>query len=67
MVKEADIFFTIPVGIPFWGLEKHEPLIVALFLRIVSHREWRGLWNIRGVQLTAETFRLFERKKYSYK
>ena len=37
MGKEADLLFTIPVGMPFWGLEEYEPVIV-LFLSIVSCR-----------------------------
>ena len=35
MVEEADLLFTIPVGMLFWLLEEHEPIIVALFLIIV--------------------------------
>ena len=38
MGKEADLLFIIPVGMPFGILEEHEPLIVALFLLIVSRR-----------------------------
>ena len=38
MGKEADLLFTIPVGITCWGLGEHEPLIIDLFLLIVSHR-----------------------------
>ena len=37
MGKEADLLFTIPVGMPYWGLEEYEPVIV-LFLSIVSCR-----------------------------
>ena len=58
--KEADLLFTIPVGTTFWGLEEHEPLIIALFLTIVSRRERRGLWNIRGSELAAGTVRELE-------
>ena len=38
MGKDASILFTIPVGMPFWGLEEHEPPIAALFLPVVSRR-----------------------------
>ena len=38
MGKDADILFTIHVGMPFWTSEEHEHLIVALFLPIVSRR-----------------------------
>ena len=57
MVKDADIFFTILFGIPFWVLDDHEPIIVALFLPIVSRRERRGQWNIRGRKLDTGTVR----------
>ena len=48
MGKEADLLFTVPVGIPGWGLGEHKPLIIALFLRIVSRRKWKVPWNIQG-------------------
>ena len=48
MGKEADLMSTVPVGIPFWGLGEHEPLIIALFLPIVSIRNLRGPWKIKG-------------------
>ena len=51
MVKEADLLFTITVDMPFWGLKEHEPLIVALFIPIVSHRECLGPWNFRRSEL----------------
>ena len=60
MRKEADLLFTIPVGMPFWGLEENEPLIVAFFLPIISRRECRGPWNIRGRELVAGTVIAFE-------
>ena len=31
MGKEAEFMFTVTVGIPCWGLEEHEPLIIAFF------------------------------------
>ena len=34
--EEADLLFTVTVGMPFWGLVEHEPLIIALFLPVVS-------------------------------
>ena len=36
MGKEADLLFTIPIGVPFWLLEEHELLIVAFFF-LLSH------------------------------
>ena len=41
MEKEADLLFTVTVGMPFWGLVEHEPLIIALFLPVVSCSNWR--------------------------
>ena len=33
MGKEADLMFTVTIGMPFWGLGEHEPLIIDfLFL-----------------------------------
>ena len=46
--KDADLLFTVPVGVPFWGKHQHEPLIVCLLLPVVKRRNWRGPWIIRG-------------------
>ena len=35
MGKEADLLFTVPVGVPFWGLSKNEPLMIALFIPVI--------------------------------
>ena len=48
MGKEVDLLFTVPVGIPFWVLGEHEPPIIALFLPIVSRRNWKGTVTIHG-------------------
>ena len=48
MGKEADLLFTVTVGISCWELGEHEPLIISLFLTIVSRRNWTDPWNIRG-------------------
>ena len=60
MVKEADLLFTIPVCMTFWGLEEHKSIIVALFLPIVLRRECRDPCNIRGSELVAVTVRSLE-------
>ena len=39
--KEDYLLFTVIVGIPFWDLGVHEPLIIALFFPIISLRNWR--------------------------
>ena len=46
MGKEADFMFTVPVVFPRWGLEEHEPIIIALFLPVLSCRNWRVTWTI---------------------
>ena len=55
MGKEADLMFTVTVGIPFWGFGEHEPLIITLFLPVVSWRNWRGPWKIKGSDWTYGT------------
>ena len=46
MGKEAELIFTVPVGMTFWEWGEHEPIIIALFLMIFSGRNWKGPWNI---------------------
>ena len=36
MGNEADLLFTVPVGIPFWGSGEYKTLVVSLFLTVVS-------------------------------
>ena len=48
MGKEADFLFTVTVGMTCWGLREHETLIIALFIPIVSHRNWKGTRTIHG-------------------
>ena len=49
MGKEAGLLFTVPVRVPFWVVGETEPLIISLFLLIVSRRNWKGPWTIRGI------------------
>ena len=49
MRKEVGLLFTAPAGMPLWGLVEQEPLILALFLPIVSRRNWKGPWTIGGI------------------
>ena len=60
MEKEADLLFTVTVGIPFWGLGEHEPLIIALFLPVVSFSNWRGAWTIKEIDWTYGTTRVVD-------
>ena len=39
--------FTVTVAITFWGLEENEPLTIALFLPILSRRNWTEPWKIK--------------------
>ena len=48
MGKEAGFLFTVTSGMPCWGLGGYEPLTIALFLPIVSLRNWKGPWTISG-------------------
>ena len=47
MGKEAELIFTVPVGMTFWEWGEHEPIIIALFIPVVSHINWRGPWTIK--------------------
>ena len=58
--KEAEFLFTVTVGMPCWGLGEHEYLIIALFLPIVSQRNWKGTWNIYGSDWGRGSVRDFE-------
>ena len=50
------------LGCPFWGMGVHEPLIIALFLPIISCRNWKVPWTIRGINWAYEIVRAFELK-----
>ena len=66
MVKEAELVFTVPVIMQFWRLRENELLIIDLFLPVVSSRNWRGDWSIKGIDWvygTAGAFHL-DRKRY---
>ena len=52
--------FTVPVGMPYWGLGEHEPLIVDLFVPIVSCRNWKVTWTIRGIECGGGTVKAFK-------
>ena len=60
--KEVDLLFTNPVGMPFWGLGEHESLIIDLFVSVVSRRNWRGYWKIKGSDCSYGTARAFDLK-----
>ena len=60
MGKEADLLFTVIVGMPFWGFGEHEPLIIALFIPVVYCSNWSIPWTIKGSGCTYVTFRAID-------
>ena len=57
MGKEADLLFTVTVGIIFWGLGEHEALIIPFFIPVVYYSNWRIPWTIKGSDWTSGTDR----------
>ena len=49
MGKEAYLLFTVTVGMPFWGLGEHEPLIIAFFFLFYLAIIGGGLGKTKGV------------------
>ena len=60
MVEEADLIFTVPVGIPFGGLGEHETLMIALFLPFVFCRNQRVPWTIKVSDWVSGTYICFD-------
>ena len=52
--------FTVPVGIPCWGLGEHEPLIISLILIFVYRSNWRRPWTIIAIDSKSVTDRAVE-------
>ena len=55
MGKEVSLLFTVTDGMIFWGLGEHEPLIIALFLPVISCSIWRVTYTIKGSYWTSGT------------
>ena len=49
--KNADILFVVPVGVPFWGADQFEPLIVVIVFPLAHVRNYTGPWEIKGTDL----------------
>jgi hypothetical protein len=49
--KSADILFTVPAGIPFWGSSQFEPLIVAIIFPLSHASCYPGPWAVKGMDL----------------
>ena len=62
MVKEDELLFTITIGMHFWVLEEHEPLIIDMFLPILTRRELRGPWNVRVRELITGAIRYLQQE-----
>ena len=45
--KNADVFFLVPAGAPFWGSTQFEPLIVAIVFPLAHVRDYRGPWSVK--------------------
>ena len=49
--KNADILFTVPAGVPFWGGTQFEPLIVAVVFPLAHVSGYTGPWAVKGVDM----------------
>lgn len=51
VLKEADVFFELPVGSDLWKREMCEPLLIAVCLPLIDHSPWRltGTPKLLGV------------------
>jgi hypothetical protein len=48
LMKSADLYFTVPAGVPFWAASQFKPLIVAVILPLSQVASHTGLWMIKG-------------------
>jgi hypothetical protein len=49
--KNADILFTVPAGVPFWGGNQFEPLIVAIVFPLAHVSGHTGPWAVKGTDM----------------
>ena len=49
--KSADILFTVPAGVPFWGSLQFEPLIVAIVFPLAHVSSYTGPWSVKGTDM----------------
>ncbi len=64
LMKRADLFFTVPVGAPFWTAARFEPLIVAITLPLAYIPRYTEPWLVRG---TPEGQRFEQRLQRGFK
>ena len=48
LMKNADLFFTVPAEVPFWNAGQFEPLIVAIVLPLSHVQSYTGPWVVKG-------------------
>ncbi|KAL3777809.1 hypothetical protein ACHAW5_001787 [Stephanodiscus triporus] len=48
LMKNADLLFTVPAGVPFWNAGQFEPLIVAIVLPLSHVPRYTGPWLVKG-------------------
>jgi hypothetical protein len=48
--KDVDVLFSVKAGAPFWPLEMHEPLVIAIVFLICHVKQYRGPWVVRGTK-----------------
>jgi hypothetical protein len=48
LIKDADMFFTVPANVPFWTANQFEPLIVAIILPHSYVPSYTGPWLVKG-------------------
>jgi hypothetical protein len=49
--KKADILFTVPAGVSFWGGSQFEPLIVALIFPLAHLSDYTGQWAVKRMDM----------------
>jgi hypothetical protein len=48
LMKNVDLFFTVPAQVSFWTAGQYEPLIVAIVLPLAYVPSYTGPWLARG-------------------
>ncbi len=49
--KNADILFTVPARVPFWGGSQFKPLLVAIVFPLAHVSNYTGPWLVRGTDM----------------
>jgi hypothetical protein len=59
-VRIVDLYFVIPAGSGLWGSDKHEPLVVGLYLPLLRHSPWdwrKVLFLVGSARKMSEVFK----------